>query len=199
VSAVYFSKRHAAGVSRSHTRVTAPHRAAARSVLEHIPELPITRQGMMKIAQKQTMHTRSQAGFSAIELLIGLTIVAILNMLALPIYTDFQHKAQVSSGLRLASPVQQAVAEYHYTHDAFPASNLAANVAAPDELGNRYVRSISIIDKPKPGTIKISYKAMGSMAEGDALLLLPTDYGEDVLWDCTSITIIQSLLPPICR
>lgn len=134
-----------------------------------------------------------------IELVIGLVIVAILNMLALPIYTDFQHKAQVSSGLRLAGPVQQAVAEYRYTHDAFPVSNLAANISAPDELGSRYVRSISITDSPIPGTVKISYRAMGSMAEGDALLLLPTDYGGDLLWDCTSITIIQSLLPHICR
>ncbi len=153
----------------------------------------------MKIAQKKPIHPHGQAEFSALELLIGLTILAIMSMLALPIYTDFQHKGQVSSGLRLASPVQQAVALYRYTHDAFPASNLAANLPAPDELGNRYVRSITIIDKPTPGTIKISYRAMGSVAEGDALLLLPTDYGEDVLWGCISLTIIRSLLPPNCR
>lgn len=153
----------------------------------------------MKIAQKKPLHTCRQAGFSALELLIALVIIAILNMIALPIYIDFQHKAQVSSGLRLASPVQQAVALYRYTHDTFPASNLAADVAAPDELGNRFVRSITITDRPVPGTIKISYRAMGSMADGDALLLLPVDYGDDVLWNCTSLTIIQSLLPPTCR
>jgi Tfp pilus assembly major pilin PilA len=134
-----------------------------------------------------------------IELLISLTVIAILITLAVPIYTDFSHKAQVSIGLRLASPVQLAVSVYHSTHEAFPISNLAANIADPDELGNRYVRSISITDKPTPGTIKISYRAMGSVAEGDALLLVPTGYGEDVLWDCTSLTIIKSMLPAVCR
>lgn len=145
------------------------------------------------------MHTHREAGFSTVELLISLTIVAILLTLALPIYVDFQHKAQVTSGLRLASPVQQAVAVYRYTHDAFPASNLAADIAAPDELGDRYIRSIAITDVPTAGTIKISYKAMGSVSEGDSLLLVPVSYGEDVLWNCTSLTIMQSLLPPACR
>jgi prepilin-type N-terminal cleavage/methylation domain-containing protein len=145
------------------------------------------------------MQARWQYGFTMAELLIGLAIIAILNMLALPIYTDYQHKAQVTSGLRLAAPVQQAVAVYRYTHDVFPNSNLAAAIPAPDELGNRYVRSITVTDIPTPGTIKISYRAMGSVAEGEALLLLPTDYGGDVLWDCTSLTIIQNLLPPECR
>jgi prepilin-type N-terminal cleavage/methylation domain-containing protein len=145
------------------------------------------------------MHAHRDAGFSIIELLISLTILAILLTLALPIYVDFQHKAQVTSGLRLASPVQQAVAAYRYTYDAFPASNLAADIAAPDELGDRYVRSITITDTPTAGTIKISYKAMGSVSEGDSLLLVPVSYGEDVLWNCTSLTIMQSLLPPACR
>ena len=153
----------------------------------------------MKITQKKPLHTPRQAGFCVVELVIGLVIVAILNVLALPIYIEFQQKAQVSSGLRLASPVQQAVAVYRYTHDTFPINNLAANIAAPDELGSRYVRSITISATPTPGTIKVSYKAMGSVAEGDTLLLLPVDYGGDVLWNCTSITIIQSLLPPTCR
>ncbi|MDH3979035.1 MAG: pilin [Gammaproteobacteria bacterium] len=145
------------------------------------------------------MHTRWQAGFTVFEVVTSLAIVAILITLALPIYIDFQHKAQVTSGLRLASPVQQAVSVYHSTHETFPVSNVAANIADPDELGNRYVHSITITDKPTPGTIRISYRAMGSVAKGDALLLVPTGYGEDVLWDCTSMTIIKSLLPVNCR
>lgn len=145
------------------------------------------------------MHTRWQAGFTVIEVVISLTIVAILITLALPIYIDFQHKAQVTSGLRLASPVQLAVSVYHSTHEAFPVSNLAASIADPDELGNRFVRSISITDKPTAGTIQISYRAMGSVAEGDVLLLVPTGYGDDVLWDCTSMTITRNLLPANCR
>lgn len=134
-----------------------------------------------------------------IELVISLTIVAILVTLALPIYTDYQHKAQISSGLRMASPLQLAVSVYHSAHETFPTSNLEANVADPFELGNTYVRSITITDKPKAGTIQISYRAMGSVAEGESLLLIPVNYGEDVLWNCTSPTILKSLLPPTCR
>ncbi len=145
------------------------------------------------------MHKHLQAGFSMIELVISLNIIAILITLALPIYIDFQHKSQITSGLRMAGPVQLAVSVYLSTHETFPVNNIAANLPEPDELGSRYVRSIEITDQPKAGTIRISYRAMGSVAEGDSLLLVPVNYGEDILWDCTSNTILKSLLPHTCR
>lgn len=140
-----------------------------------------------------------QYGFSLVELLVALAIIAILVTIAVTTYAEYSLRARVSGGIRLASPAKLAVAEYYSNHNEFPDSNTAAGIALPEEIADRDVQSVSIGPVPTTGTIVIVFNARGSVAAGDSVLLVPLKYHNTVLWQCTSKTLMKKLLPSACR
>jgi len=142
---------------------------------------------------------QTQYGFSLVELLVTLAVIAILVTVAVTTYADYSLRARVSGGIRLASPVKLAVAEYYSNHNAFPASNSAAGIAPPEEITDQDIQSVSIGTVPTTGTVVIVFNSRGSVAAGDSVLLVPLKYHNTVLWQCTSKTLIKKLLPAACR
>jgi len=145
------------------------------------------------------ISTRAQDGYSLVELLIALVILAILATTAVVSYTEYSLRARVSGGIRLASPVKLAVSEYYTSHGEFPDSNSTAGVSAPETFADRDVRSVRIGTMPVTGTVIITYHGRGSVADGDSVLLVPLQYYRSVLWQCTSNTLVRQLLPAACR
>lgn len=68
---------------------------------------------------KTTKHSR--AGFSLVELMIAVAIIAILTMMATPRYQIYAQRSRVNASLAVARPVQLAVAEYAAINAALPA------------------------------------------------------------------------------
>ena len=145
------------------------------------------------------MMYQKQQGFTLIELMIAVVLMSIMATLAIVSYTDYSQRARISGGLRLASGIKQAVAGYHAQHGSFPESNAQADLAVPSEYSDNQVRSIGIELAPSTGTITITYKGAGSVADGDALLLVPENMTGSIGWKCLSKTIISQLLPAQCR
>ena len=142
--------------------------------------------------------TQAQSGFTTVEILITVAIISIFATLAVTTYADYSQRARVSGGVRLAAPVKLAVSEYFSSHGELPDSNAAAGVAAPEEISDRDIRSVTIGLMPTTGTIIVAYKARGSIADGDSVLLVPLKYHDTVLWQCTSKTLMNKLLPAAC-
>ena len=140
-----------------------------------------------------------QRGFTLIELITVLTIIGILITLAMPAYSDLTSRARIADGLALSSNVKQAVAEYYNRTRQLPDSNTAADLPAPEQISSQNVRSVGIEASPVTGTIVISYTARGSIAEGDTLLLVPSNTDGSLYWSCRSNTLVAGLLPANCR
>jgi prepilin-type N-terminal cleavage/methylation domain-containing protein len=142
---------------------------------------------------------RPQSGFSLIELVVSLSIMAVLMTLAMTSYSSYSQRAGVSTGLALTSPIKLAVQEYFMKNNRFPLTNEAAGLFPADQYTDTHVRSISINETPSPGTITIAYKGAGAISEGDSLLLMPSGDASGIRWKCTSFTLLGSLLPASCR
>ena len=70
-------------------------------------------------------------GFTLIELMIAVAIIAILVAIGIPQYQNYVARTQATEGINLASGVKTALAEYYNINGTFPAGTADANV----ELG----------------------------------------------------------------
>ncbi|MDH3888962.1 MAG: pilin, partial [Gammaproteobacteria bacterium] len=132
---------------------------------------------------------RQQSGFTLIELVISLGIIAVLATLALTSYSRHSQRASISTGLALIAPLKLFVYEYYIKNSKFPDSNGQAGLFSASNYSNSHVRSIRVSADPAPGTISIAYKGDRAISEGDSLLLIPSASTSGVRWRCTSFTL----------
>ena len=74
---------------------------------------------------------RMQKGFTLIELMIVIAIVAILVALAVPAYTDYTIRTKVGECINGAAVAKLQVSEYYETVGTFPPSSTEAGLDSP--------------------------------------------------------------------
>lgn len=144
------------------------------------------------------MRQRISAGFTLIELMIVVAIIAILAAIAIPAYQDYLVRAQVSEGMVLAGGAKAAIWDYISAYGVFPTDNPAAGLPSSTSITGKYVSQVAVTG----GLITVSYQGPAANininSAGQYLELSPVNMIGSITWKCSS-NLPGKYLPTSCR
>jgi type IV pilus assembly protein PilA len=141
-----------------------------------------------------------QKGFTLIELMIVVAIIAILAAIAIPAYQNYLIRSQVSEGAVLSDGVKTPLAEYFANTDSWPTEMASIGLpSTPASTAGKYVSSISLAG----GVIKATFGGaqVNAAISGEVFALSPVNNGGSISWSCSSgsTTVPSQYLPTSCR
>ena len=143
-------------------------------------------------------HRRQVHGFTLIELMIVVAIIAILAAIAVPAYQNYLIRTQVSEGLTLAGGAETTVWDFVANNSRYPSGNLSAGLPSATSIKGHYVSQVIVTN----GQITASYGGpqANSVISNDQLVLSPLTSSGSIMWNCSSLTTVPGqYLPSSCR
>ena len=153
------------------------------------------------------MKKNLQKGFTLIELMIVVAIIAILAAIAIPAYQNYIAKSQFSESQTVADGIKLATSEWYAQHGQCP--KLGQDAGFPmtaASYAGKYVASadISAGDYATNPTcnIEVTFKGAGSVSKGLTGAVAKFQgytVGGNFNWKCSATAIDDKYLPSVCQ
>ena len=143
--------------------------------------------------------TYLEKGFTLIELMIVVAIIAILAAIALPAYQDYTIRAKVSELAIAADACKTSVVEFYQAQGGWPATQDASGCVSQQ---TKYVESLAVDAAGKISvTAKTGAGAIDVAAAGVLALVPSLTASGNINWSCNTAdtTIAKRYLPSSCR
>ena len=141
-----------------------------------------------------------QKGFTLIELMIVVAIIAILAAIAIPAYQNYLIRAQVSEGAVLTDGAKTAAAEFYSNTGHFPTNNASAGLAGEASISGNYVGQVTVSGS---GFILATFDGpkANSAISGENFALSATISNGSIAWSCSNgaTGVPAQYLPTSCR
>jgi len=147
------------------------------------------------------MRTR-QHGFTLIELMIVVAIIGILAAIAIPTYTDYTARSQMSEAMNLLDGSKTPVAEFYADRGQYPSVASLGDLVGT--LNGKYVADVAITAgaNASTGTFEVTatMRANAPVAtdiRSDTMTMVTSSGGRR--WSCTGGTAEAKFRPAACR
>jgi len=159
----------------------------------------------------KTRFSRTQQGFTLIELMIVVAIIGILAAIALPAYQDYTKRAKMSEVILAASACRTTITEVYQTGSSATAPGSNGFGCESSTSASKYVASIAT---SPDGKITVTSQNIGGGADGIVTLVpligtspavFATNAGSAIQsWRCGNTTtdgttVPAKFLPGSCR
>lgn len=149
----------------------------------------------------QETNERHDNGFTLMELLIVLALIAVISMIAVPIYRSYVQGARITEGLVLSSSIQLEAEVYYTLNGQWPnASNSheVLRLAEPQDYTGNSVDSITL--RGNEITVIYNEDIVGSEGSDPVSLVLTANTNQSgaIHWACIGRNIAEEDLPSGC-
>ncbi|MCB1582681.1 MAG: pilin [Xanthomonadales bacterium] len=137
---------------------------------------------------------RNQQGFTLIELMIVIAIIAILMAYAIPAYRDYTVRAKAGECMSISAAAKQSVSEFYVSEGRLAPNNQSAGLATSTSITGENVLSVNVA----AGVITCAFNTEDGTLTGNNILFTPSTTAGSIEWRCSS-ALEDRFLPPACR
>ena len=133
-------------------------------------------------------------GFTLIELVIVMSVIAILALMAVPTFLDRNVRLQVQEGMALATLAKSSVSAFYASKNELPANNDEAGIPPGQKIVGNYVSEVGV----EAGAVTVTFgNNVNSSVAGKRLTLRPAIVKDaptvPIAWLCHSAAVPKGM------